>query len=274
MSSTSFHLHLVSDATGETAITVARGAVAQFNDVEAIEHLWSLVRSESQLKRVLSSVAANPGVVMFTLVDAELRHQLQEGCRELDVPCVPLLDMVIATLSRYLGVESHNLPGSQHVIDAHYIGRIEAMNYTVMHDDGQAARSLEEADIVLVGVSRSSKTPTCFYLANRGFKTANVPIVPGCPLPAELDTLTRPLVVGLTCGAHQLIDIRRNRLRMIGQDEETEYVDPAAVSDEVKHARRVFSQTGWPVIDVTQRSIEETAAAVLQLHAKHVDGEL
>ena len=270
----SFHLHLISDATGETAITVARGAVAQFSDVEAIEHLWSLVRSKDQLKRVLSSVAANPGVVMFTLVDQELRQALQEGCRELDIPCIPLLDMVIATLSRYLGVESQNLPGSQHVMDAHYLGRIDAMNFTVLHDDGQATSSLEEADIVLVGVSRSSKTPTCFYLANRGFKTANVPVVPGCPLPPELDLLKRPLVVGLTCGTNQLVDIRRNRLRMIGQDEETEYVDPAAVREEVKHARRMFSKTGWPVIDVTYRSIEETAAAVLQLHAKHIDGDV
>ena len=274
MSVRSFHLHLVSDATGETALTVARGAVAQFSDVESIEHLWSLVRSKDQLKRVLSSVAANPGVVMFTLVDEDLRQMLQKECRELDVPCIPLLDMVIATLSRYLGVESRNLPGSQHVMDAHYLGRIEAMNFTVMHDDGQATNSLEEADIVLVGVSRSSKTPTCFYLANRGFKTANVPIVPGCPLPPELETLNRPLVVGLTCGANQLIDIRRSRLRMIGQDEETEYVDPAAVSEEVKHARRVFSKIGWPVIDVTRRSIEETAAAVLQLHTKHIDGDI
>ena len=138
MNSRTFHLHLVSDATGETVITVARGAVAQFSDVEAIEHLWSLVRSEKQLKRVLSSVAANPGVVMFTLVDAELRQKLQEGCRELDVPCVPLLDTVIATLSRYLGVESQNLPGSQHVMDGHYIDRIEAVNFAVLHDDGQA----------------------------------------------------------------------------------------------------------------------------------------
>ena len=274
MSIKSFHLHLVSDATGETVITVARGAVAQFNDVEAIEHLWSLVRSKDQLKRVLASVAANPGVVMFTLVDQELRQALQEGCRELDIPCIPLLDMVIATLSQYLGVESQNLPGSQHVMDEHYLGRIDAMNFTVLHDDGQASGSLADADIVLVGVSRSSKTPTCFYLANRGFKTANVPVVPGCPLPPELENLKCPLIVGLTCGANQLVDIRRSRLRMIGQDEETEYVDPAAVSEEVKHARRIFSKTGWPVIDVTNRSIEETAAAVLQLHAKHIDSDV
>ena len=274
MSIKSFHLHLVSDATGETVITVARGAVAQFNDVEAIEHLWSLVRSKDQLKRVLASVAANPGVVMFTLVDQELRQALQEGCRKLNIPCIPLLDMVIATLSQYLGVESQNLPGSQHVMNEHYLGRIDAMNFTVLHDDGQASGSLADADIVLVGVSRSSKTPTCFYLANRGFKTANVPVVPGCPLPPELENLKCPLIVGLTCGANQLVDIRRSRLRMIGQDEETEYVDPAAVSEEVKHARRIFSKTGWPVIDVTNRSIEETAAAVLQLHAKHIDSDV
>ena len=273
MSVKSFHLHLVSDATGETVITVARGAVAQFSDVEAIEHLWSLVRSKAQLKRVLSSVAVNPGVVMFTLVDQDLRQALQTGCRELDIPCIPLLDMVIATLSQYLGVESQNLPGSQHVMDAHYLGRIDAMNFTLQHDDGQATGSLEGADIVLVGVSRSSKTPTCFYLANRGFKTANVPIVPGCPLPPELEFLKRPLIVGLTCGANQLVDIRRSRLRMIGQNEETEYVDPMAVREEVQHARRMFSRTGWPVIDVTNRSIEETAAALLQLHAKHINGE-
>ena len=273
MSVRSFHLHLVSDATGETVITVARGAVAQFSDVEATEHLWSLVRSKDQLKRVLSSVAANPGVVMFTLVDQDLRQALQEGCRELDVPCIPLLDMVIATLSQYLGVESQNLPGSQHVMDAHYLGRIDAMNFTLQHDDGQATGSLEGADIVLVGVSRSSKTPTCFYLANRGFKTANVPIVPGCPLPLELEFLKHPLIVGLTCGANQLVDIRRSRLRIIGQDEKTEYVDPAAVREEVQQARRMFSRTGWPVIDVTNRSIEETAAELLQLHAKHINGE-
>lgn len=271
MSVRSFHLHLVSDATGETAITVARGATAQFSNVEAIEHLWSLVRTKDQLIRVLTSVAANPGVVMFTLVDTELRKTLQEGCRELEIPCVPLLDTAIAALSQYLGVESINQPGGQHVMDAHYQDRIDAMNFTLLHDDGQATSSLEQADIVLVGVSRSSKTPTCFYLANRGFKTANVPVVPGCPLPPELETLQSPLVVGLTCSANQLVDIRRSRLRMIGQDESTEYVDPASVVEEVKHARRLFSKTGWPVIDVSCRSIEETSAAVLQLHTKHID---
>ena len=274
MSNQIFHLHLVSDATGETVITVSRAAMAQFEDVEAEEHLWSLVRTQNQLKRVLSNVAAHPGVVMFTLVDDDLRIALQEGCRALNVPCIPLLDTVIASLSGYLGVESRNLPGGQHVMDAQYLSRIEAMNFSLTHDDGQAAGSLAQADIILVGVSRTSKTPTCFYLANRGLKAANVPFVPGCQLPPELETLHRPLIVGLTRGANQLVDIRRNRMRMIGQDEETTYIDPSAVNDEVREARRLFAKAGWPVIDVTRRSIEETAAAILQLHAERIDDGL
>lgn len=269
----SFHFHLVSDATGETVITVARAASVQFEGVEAVEHLWSLVRTENQLKRVLANVEANPGIVMFTLVDDDLRSLLQEGCRTLDVPCIPLLDLVIATLSGFLGVESRNLPGGQHVMDAQYFDRIEAMNFALTHDDGQSAVTLNDADIVLVGVSRTSKTPTCFYLANRGLKTANVPLVPGCPLPAELETLAKPLVVGLTRGADQLVAIRRNRLRMIGQGEETEYIDPTVVGEEVKDARRLFAKAEWPVIDVTRRSIEETAAAILQLYTRRIDGE-
>jgi regulator of PEP synthase PpsR (kinase-PPPase family) len=268
-----FHFHLVSDATGETVITVARAAGAQFEGVEAVEHLWSLVRTENQLKRVLASVEANPGIVMFTVVDDDLRTLLQDGCRALDVPCIPLLDLVIATLSGFLGVESRNLPGGQHVMDAQYVDRIEAMNFALTHDDGQSTTTLNDADIVLVGVSRTSKTPTCFYLANRGLRAANVPLVPGCPVPAELETLAKPLVVGLTRGADQLVAIRRNRLRMIGQGEETQYIDPAVVGEEVKDARRLFAKEEWPVIDVTRRSIEETAAAILQLYTRRMDGE-
>lgn len=268
----SFHLHLVSDATGETCITIARAAAAQFQGVEAVEHLWSLVRTESQLKRILASVEANPGVVMFTLVDADLRAQLHEGCRRIDVPCIPLLDMVISALSGFLGVESRNQPGRQHVMDDNYLKRIEAMNFALGHDDGQAPSTLHEADIVIVGVSRTSKTPTCFYLANRGLKAANVPIVPGCPVPPELMVLTRPFVVGLTCKPDQLLDVRRNRMRMIGETDSTDYVDPMQVEQEVKEARRLFAKAGWPVIDVSRRSIEETAAAILQLHARERDG--
>ena len=262
----SFHLHLVSDATGETCITIARAAAAQFQGVEAVEHLWSLVRTESQLRRVLAHVEAEPGVVMFTLVDPQLRALLLEECHRIDVPCIPLLDTAIAALSGFLGVESRNQPGRQHVMDEAYLKRIEAMKYAVDHDDGRSPATLSEADIVILGVSRTSKTPTCFYLANRGLKAANVPVVPACPLPPELAALKGALVVGLTCHPEQLIDIRRSRMRMIGDISKTGYVDPLQVEEEVRQARRLFAESGWPVIDVTRRSIEETAAAILQLH--------
>jgi regulator of PEP synthase PpsR (kinase-PPPase family) len=176
--------------------------------------------------------------------------------------------MVISALSGFLGVESRNQPGRQHVMDDNYLKRIEAMNFALGHDDGQSPSTLYEADIVIVGVSRTSKTPTCFYLANRGLKAANVPIVPGCPVPPELMVLTRPFVVGLTCKPDQLLDVRRNRMRMIGETDATDYVDPMQVEEEVKEARRLFAKAGWPVIDVSRRSIEETAAAILQLHAR------
>ncbi len=261
----SFHLHLVSDATGETCITVARAAVAQFRDVEPVEHLWSLVRAESQLKRILANVEQNPGIVMYTLVDAALRASLHEGCRRLDTPCVPLLDAVISALGGFLGEEAGNQPGRQHAMDEAYSQRIEAMNYTLGHDDGQSPETLHLADIVLVGISRTSKTPTCFYLANRGLRAANVPLVPGCPLPPDVLALKRPLVVGLICRPERLLALRRSRMRMIGETRETGYVDPERIQEEVDEARRMFTKAGWPVIDVTRRSIEETAAAILQL---------
>ena len=269
----SFHLHLVSDATGETCITIARAAAAQFQGVDAVEHLWSLVRTESQLRRVLAHVEAAPGVVMFTLVDPALRALLHEECRRIDVPCIALLDPVISALSGFLGVESRNQPGRQHVMDEAYLKRIEAMNYALGHDDGRAPATLGEADIVLVGVSRTSKTPTCFYLANRGLKAANVPVVPGCPTPPELMTPGEALVVGLTCHPDLLIDVRRSRMRMIGEVGETGYVDPAQVEEEVRQARRLFAEAGWPVIDVSHRSIEETAAAILQLYDRRAAPE-
>ena len=262
----SFHLHLVSDATGETCITIARAAAAQFQGVDAVEHLWSLVRTVSLLRRVLAHVEAEPGVVLYTLVDPALRSLLHEECLRIDVPCIPLLDAAISALSGFLGIESRNQPGRQHVMDAAYLKRIEAMNYALGHDDGRSPTSLREADIVLVGVSRTSKTPTCFYLANRGLKAANVPVVPGCPPPSELLALSDALVVGLTCHPDLLIDVRRSRMRMIGEIGETGYVDPAQVADEVRQARRLFADAAWPVIDVSHRSIEETAAAILQLH--------
>ncbi len=267
-----FHLHLVSDATGETINSVARACVIQFDQVRPIEHFWNLVRTDRQLDMVIDGIKTHPGLVMFTLVDEPLRRRLQDVCREIQVPCIPVLDPLINALAAHLGLESQRQPGRQHALDAEYFGRMDAMEFALSHDDGQSTWDLHEADVLLMGVSRTSKTPTCIYLANRGIKAANIPIVPGCPLPPELEKLTRPLIVGLTKDPDRLIQIRRNRLKLLNQGETSSYVDPEVVRREVQEARRMFSRHGWPVIDVTRRSIEETAAEIMMLLTRRQTG--
>jgi regulator of PEP synthase PpsR (kinase-PPPase family) len=262
---TQFHLHLVSDATGETLNSVAKAALVQFEEAEAIEHLWTLVRSQRQLDAVVEGLEAHPGVVFFTLVSEELRNNLERHCGRLQIPCISVLDPIFEVLSRHLGATSRAQPGRQHKMNAEYFSRIDALAFSMQHDDGQMTEQLKDADVVLVGVSRTSKTPTCIYLANRGVKSANVPVVPGCPLPRELSTLTGPLVVGLTTSPDRLVQIRRNRLLSLNQSPETDYVDLEVIKEEVAFARKLFARNDWPVIDVTRRSIEETAAAVLNL---------
>lgn len=263
-----FHLHLVSDATGETLNAVAKAACAQFDMAKPIEHLYALVRTRKQVDRVLREIEQAPGLVLFTLVNDELRAALEEGCRELNMPVIPVLDPIVASLGAYLGAPSSHKPGGQHIMDAEYFGRIEALNYTMAHDDGQNMDDLAEADVVLVGISRTSKTPTCIYLANRGVKAANIPVVPHYGLPAALEDLKGPLIVGLTASPDRLVQIRRNRLRFLHESMESSYADPDVVNQEVTIARRLFVQRNWPVIDVSRRSIEETAAAILSLHSR------
>jgi hypothetical protein len=265
---TRFHLHLVSDATGDTVHSVARACLVQFEGAEAIEHIWSMVRTKSQIERVIAGVEANPGLVLYTLVNETLRQPLVDGCRRAQVPAIPVLDPVIGALGAFLGRQSRGLPGQQHLLDREYFARIDAMTFALAHDDGQSAWGLNEADVILVGVSRTSKTPTCIYLANRGIKAGNVPVVPDMPLPPELFAATRPLIVGLTNDPERLIQVRQNRLSMLHQDDRTDYTDVEAVRREVAQARRLFADRHWPVIDVTRRSIEETAAAILKLLAR------
>ena len=260
-----FHLHLVSDATGETLNAVARAACAQY-DAQPIEHVYALVRGPKQLDRVLDELENAPGIVMFTMVNEELRQRLEAHCIETQTPCISVLDPVMDALGNYLGKKSSHKPGSQHTMNAEYFGRIEALNYTMSHDDGQSANDLDLADIILVGVSRTSKTPTCIYLANRGIKAANIPIVPGVALPSDLETAKHPLIVGLTTSPDRLIQIRKNRLLSLHENTQTAYIDHDAVEEEVTIARKLCARNNWPVIDVTRRSIEETAAAILNLY--------
>ncbi|MCK8457822.1 MULTISPECIES: pyruvate, water dikinase regulatory protein [Sphingomonas] len=259
------HLHLLSDSTGETLENIAKAALAQYDDVETVRHFWPMVRTEAHLERILQEIAQNPGLVIFTLVNPATRRILEQRCLALGLPAVAPLDPVNDALSGLLGQQAKARPGRQHVLDAAYFARVDAIQWTIAHDDGIAWEEWEEADIVLAGVSRSSKTPTSIYLANRGYKTANIPIVVESPPPKILYGLKNPLIVGLTTSADRLIQVRRNRLLSLNQQPDTSYVEEEAVMRELAFARRMFADNGWPVIDVTRRSIEETAAAIIAL---------
>lgn len=263
---TRLHLHLVSDSTGETLESLVKAGLAQFEAVDAVKHYWPMVRSEGHLDRVLDEVARSPGLVLYTLVARSVRERLEQRCAALGLPVIPVMDPVIAGLERMLGTRAASRPGGQHRMDAAYFGRIEAINWTMEHDDGLLPQEWDQADLVLAGVSRSSKTPTSLYLANRGYRVANIPIVPNRPLPPALFELKAPLVVGLTVAAERLEQVRRARI--LGADVagfSAAYADPDSIKSELHAARRLFADRGWPVLDVTRRSIEETAAELMNM---------
>ncbi len=261
-----FHLHLVSDATGETLITVARAAAAQYANVSPVEHLYPMVRSKKQLDHALAEITDAPGLVLYTLLEEDLIQSLEDKCRELGLPCMSVLGPILRLFQSYLGAETTLRAGAQHVLNAEYFHRIDALNFSMMHDDGQHVAGLEDADVVLIGVSRTSKTPTSIYLANRGIKTGNVPLVPGVALAPEVEKLTRPLVIGLYASPERIVQIRENRLLGLNAHrDDDQYIDRTAVAEEVAYSRRLCNKHNWPLIDVTRRSIEETAAAVMKL---------
>jgi hypothetical protein len=267
------HVHLLSDSTGETLEIIAKAGLAQFDGVDAHKHFWPMVRSEGHLDRVLDDIEKRPGLVLYTLANNNIRRELQKKCRRRGIHAVSALDPVVDALSAMLGQEAKARPGRQHALDAAYFARVDAIQFTIAHDDGIGSDNWEEADILLAGVSRTSKTPTAIYLANRGYKVANIPLVPQAPPPVSLFNLQNPLIVGLTTGSDRLIQIRRNRLLSLNQAPETDYVDADAVAAELAFARRIFSDNGWPVIDVTRRSIEETAFAIVKLFDEREDRE-
>jgi len=266
----SFHIHLVSDSTGETIETLARACIAQFQGITVCENVWTLVRTPGQVIKILKGVKAHPGVVVFTMVDQKLRSQLEEGCKSLGVPCIAVLDPIFEALRNHFHTKASFKPGLQHEMDQNYFKRIEAMHFALAHDDGHYSHEMHTADIILLGVSRSSKTPTCVYLANKGFKTANIPIVPQCPLPTDLTDpkFNNCLIVGLTNDPRRLVQVRKNRLNMLNETTETDYVDLEVVVEEIAFARKLCTKNGWPMIDVSRKSIEETATAILNLKMK------
>ena len=264
-----FHLHLISDSTGETLIAAGRAAAAQFQSSQALEHVYPLIRNRKQLMPVLDAIDGAPGIVLYTVVDRELSETIDRRCREMGVPCVSVLEPILDTFQSYLGARSRRRVGAQHVMDADYFARIDALNFTMDHDDGQLPQDVDEADVILVGISRTSKTPTSIYLANRGIKTANVPIVLGVPLPDRLLEATKPLVVGLIATTDRISQVRQNRVLGSAQGfKGDDYTDRAQIAEELKYARALCGRHNWPLIDVTRRSIEETAAAIVALRPK------
>ena len=262
---TYFHVHLVSDSTGETLNAMARAVCARFENVLPIEHIYALVRSQRQLDRALGDIEEAPGIVLHTIVDDKLREALEEGCRRMDMPCLPALDPLVSAMQRYLGAATTSRVGAHLRLDNDYFNRMDALNYAIGHDDGQGGQDLDQADVVLLGVSRTSKTPTCIYLAHRGVRAANIPLVPHMPAPAQLLELKNTLIVGLIASPDRLAQIRRNRLLSLKEDRAPDYADIDAIRQEIIHARRLFERHGWPVIDVTRRSVEETAAGIINL---------
>jgi [pyruvate, water dikinase]-phosphate phosphotransferase / [pyruvate, water dikinase] kinase len=264
-----FHLHLVSDSTGETLISAGRAAAAQFQNSYALEHVYPLIRNRKQLAAVLDAIDAEPGIVLYTIVDQDLASLIDLRCREMGVPCVSVLEPVITLFQAFLGAPSRRRVGAQHALNEDYFARIEALNFAMDHDDGQMPETYDEADVVLVGISRTSKTPTSIYLANRGIKTANIPIVPGAALPDALYAATRPLIVGLIATTDRISQVRENRELGTSQGlDRNTYTDRASINEELKYARALCARNNWPIIDVSRRSIEETAAAILALRPR------
>lgn len=272
-----FFIHLVSDATGTTLLGLSRACLAQFEGIEPIQKFWPLVRTSRQLERVIKRIDENPGPVVFTFVNEDMRHRLQDHCDHLGVPCVAVLDPIIHSLSSYLGRHAKGVPGLQHAMDDAYFKRVAAIEFAMRYDDGQSLKGVRDAHVVLVGVSRTSKTPTSIFLARRGIKAANIPLVPGVEVPEEYFSYEKPLYIGLTASPERLQQIRRNRLKTDKADlktfEENTYLDEEKIAEEVRKARRLFTRHGWPVIDVTKRSIEETAAEVMSLLQAKKDKE-
>lgn len=268
-----FFLHLVSDSTGGTLHGLARACLVQFENVDPIEKFWNLVRSERQLDKVLEGIEKEPGPVLFSLVDKKLRRKLKDHARHLKIPCIAVLDPVIKGMSAYLGQEIKGMPGLQHQLNQAYFDRVDAVDFAMQHDDAQSFESLDEADVILVGVSRTSKTPTCMYLANRGVRAANIPLTPHANYPDEIFNHDGVLYVGLTENPERLVALRKTRLKADGEHakflSENEYLDNDKVIEEVKKARRFFSSMNWPVIDVTRRSVEETSAEIITLLSQH-----
>jgi regulator of PEP synthase PpsR (kinase-PPPase family) len=267
----SFHLHLISDSTGETLIAAARAVTSQYQSNEAIEHIYPLVRNQKKLENAIEEIAKKPGIVLYTISDFEIGDYLETRCKEIGVPVVSVLEPIFQSFHSYLGKPTRRIVGAQHALDSEYFSRIDALNFTMLHDDGVIPQNVEEADVILLGISRTSKTPTSIYLANRGIKTANIPLVPGMVLPDNVINAKRPLIVTLIASTDRIQQVRQNRLlELNASTHSASYADRASIAEELVNARKLSAKHNWPLVDVSRKSIEEASARILALHGEHI----
>lgn len=269
------NIFLVSDSSGETVLTVANSALAQFGNVLVNKFLWPMVRTEAEMEKLLDDVVSKKGVIIYTIADEKLRHKMKEKCDAHNISYMGAIGSVITGLEEYLGVKASKVVvGAKHInLDDDYYNRIEAINFTINHDDGQSLKTLNAADIVLVGLSRSSKTPTSLYLAQRGYKVANLPFVKGIGIRVKPEEIKVPLVVGLTISPERLKQIRSSRLEVMNSGEfNKDYIDIRGINQEATELKKLFVKTKWPIIDVTGKAIEETSADIIKLFTEKIGG--
>ncbi|WPY00854.1 Putative phosphoenolpyruvate synthase regulatory protein-like kinase/phosphatase [Candidatus Trichorickettsia mobilis] len=263
-------IHLISESSGQTVKYAAKSAISQFSDIKAKEYNWPLVRNKELLNEVLRKIQQKPGIVLYTISNPELRDILKKFCYKLRIPCISIVGKIVKEISTLLGIGAEDISMQNRTkLDASYFDKVNAIDYTLRHDDGQNIIGLNEADIILIGPSRTSKTPTAVYLAYNGFKTANVPYIYNSPFPEYLYQLNQRLIVGLVINPARLIEIREARMNLLQITEITDYTDLKIVQEECTQVKRMCQQKGWPVIDVSRRSIEETAAIIMKNFYDH-----
>ena len=263
-----YQIYLISDSTGETLDRIFLALKAQFPNFEYETNNFSFTRTESQTLSILKQAREDKNsIILYTIVNSRLAKYLTEKAYERNIPCFGVLGDLILNFSKVLNQKASHQPSGQHILNEEYYDRIEAIQFTMNHDDGNQTDDIEKSDIILLGVSRTSKTPTSIYLANRGFKTSNIPLVNKDSIPSKvMEKNFMPCVVGLVTEAERLYDLRKNRLTSLKEDQNSEYVNIDKIRDELDSARKIFKENNWPIIDVTRKSVEETAASVIKIY--------
>jgi len=257
----------VSDSTGETLDRIFLAIKAQFNDFDSKTIHYSFTRTKNQINNIISKSETEKNIIiLYTIVDDELAKYLVEEAKKKKIPCFEVLGSLISDFSKLLNQQASRKPSGQHVLDKEYYDRIEAVQYTMAHDDGKIISDLDKADVILIGVSRTSKTPTSIYLANRGYKVANIPIIPNKNIPSQLTKNEKKVcIVGLTCDVSRLSDVRRNRIQSMNEDRAVDYTNEKEIMNELENSKQLFKKHNWPIIDVTRKSVEETAASIIKI---------